>query len=158
MANMYQFTAGAGGQSYTYPPAQQQQQYQGTSQQYQQTYPSASYPPNQQYYNQNQQHGLPHGNHQAYQAPTIHGNQPHAYTGLPGYQISQVNAPHTSPPPQTPYAQPPGQLQYPPNNQAAFPHPRKHSAPQSQPQACYNCGGLDHFAQNCPEPRRAVPA
>ena len=25
-------------------------------------------------------------------------------------------------------------------------------------QACYNCGGSDHWAQNCPEPRREVPA
>ncbi|KAL2000210.1 hypothetical protein VTN02DRAFT_3408 [Thermoascus thermophilus] len=32
--------------------------------------------------------------------------------------------------------------------------PRRHSEPQS----CYNCGSLEHWAQDCPEPRRAVPA
>jgi Zinc knuckle len=25
-------------------------------------------------------------------------------------------------------------------------------------EVCYNCGGADHWAQNCPEPRRAIPA
>ncbi|KAL2006221.1 hypothetical protein VTN00DRAFT_9875 [Thermoascus crustaceus] len=32
--------------------------------------------------------------------------------------------------------------------------PRRHSEPQS----CYNCGSPEHWAQDCPEPRRAVPA
>ncbi|PGH01848.1 hypothetical protein AJ79_07783 [Helicocarpus griseus UAMH5409] len=28
----------------------------------------------------------------------------------------------------------------------------------SQPQSCFNCGSLDHWAQHCPEPRREFPA
>lgn len=36
-------------------------------------------------------------------------------------------------------------------------NPRNRHPPQAS-QNCYNCGGADHWAQNCPEPRRANPA
>jgi len=57
--------------------------------------------------------------------------------------------------PEVPLQQPPPNFQQNQKHWSSYPLPAKSSHESSQ--ACYNCGEHDHWAQDCPEPRRAVP-
>ncbi|KAL2044453.1 hypothetical protein N7G274_003158 [Stereocaulon virgatum] len=129
-------------QQYQPPPQHQQPQ------QYQQ--PSQNPPPGQ--YSQPGQYPQP----QQYQP---HHHYPPQQQGYQGYQ--QQNALQHYPSQQYPPQQH-GALQYGAHQQSYQQQPHSaYSQPQSHiiaPQACYNCASPDHFAQDCPEPRREVPA
>ncbi|MCJ1477658.1 hypothetical protein MMC13_006331 [Lambiella insularis] len=86
----------------------------------------------------------------------------------PPQQYSPVQYPYTQGPQQGPYQQynyaQAGQYQ-PPFQQPYQHHygyqpvqPYQQSVAQPTLQSCYNCGSPEHWAQDCPEPRREVPA
>ncbi|KAL8719272.1 MAG: hypothetical protein Q9225_003702 [Loekoesia sp. 1 TL-2023] len=95
---------------------------------------------------------------------------PHQYTQQPQQyaqqQAQQYPTPHAQP--NYPhYPQQPTQQQYPPQQGPQYANQYSTAAntayapanqSQSNQQGCYNCGAPGHWAQDCPEPRREVPA
>jgi hypothetical protein len=135
------------------PPMQQQMYHLQTTQSPAPQYPNFS--PGQQHQAQNFQGYNTQQQQQQQQPPTRNGsysgNPQHIYQQQGGYgpgpniNMSQQNAPFI-PQPSTP------------NNFIPRGPQRQASLPNKSNESCYNCGAADHWAQNCSEPRRAVPA
>lgn len=114
--------------------------------------------------------------------PTVHQNQAPAFTGYGGNQqqaptrngsysgnpryASQQPGVHAQSPVATMLQRPVhlGPQTMTPNNpvprapQWQTLQDRAKGIPNRSSESCYNCGAPDHWAQDCPEPRRAVPA
>ncbi|KAI4182202.1 MAG: hypothetical protein L6R41_006127 [Letrouitia leprolyta] len=97
------------------------------------------------------------------QAPAPYTQQPQPYPQQHAQQYPPTQPQPQYPPyPQQPVQQPyPSQQgaqyggQYPPAANTTYPPPNQ---PQINHHGCYNCGAPSHWAQDCPEPRREVPA
>ncbi|KAI4286388.1 MAG: hypothetical protein L6R35_004355 [Caloplaca aegaea] len=137
----YQAPEGYDYNQYSQQNAQQPpQQYAQQSQQYAQQYAQQpqQYFQQQQHYNQQQPQPSPHPNARppSYQYPQqpAQPHYPHQQSTHQGGQYSN---------------------QYPAPASAAYVPPDHTQAVQ---QGCYNCGNASHWAQNCPEPKRELPA
>ncbi|MCJ1390895.1 hypothetical protein MMC18_003756 [Xylographa bjoerkii] len=87
-----------------------------------------------------------------YAYPGYPQNYPHQQSGPAPHQYQYGPQPipyQNYPPPQAVPYQQPTQFQ-----QASS---YKQQVAQPTPDTCYNCGSPDHWAQNCPEPRRELP-